>query len=239
MKTKTSAPFNNLRLALLLPLVSTITACQPPPAGKYEAHAIQESAKNHYEDDLELLIEQSEVMPFACQSASSSQLKQVNDGNIKLSKFVQQCARATGNSAWCAELTRPNPASHATFHCTYSSKQAHSLIHPDENTWKHAFGAVLLIQELEQKGLRVCSIYNWWRPEPYNKNVGGAAGRHPYGTSVDVRFCSNSDANRAFDELCKLRKQGKIRAIGHYGTSALHFGMGDSVGNTWGRSCPR
>lgn len=178
------------------------------------------------------------VGALGCKKATAQQIRVVNQGNAKKEDFLQRCARETGGSAWCSQLTRPNPSSISTFRCTYGTSQVHQLIHPSETTWKNAIGAVRLIQELEQKGYRVCLIYNWWRPEPYNQNVGGAAGRHPLATSVDVRFCSNSDANKAFDELCKYRKQGRIRAIGHYGTNALHFGVGDSTGNTWGRSCP-
>jgi hypothetical protein len=179
------------------------------------------------------------VNAYACKKATTAQISVVNQGNAKKDDFLQKCARATGGSSWCSQLIRPNPSSVSTFRCTYGATQVHQLIHPNEATWKNAYGAVALIQELEQKGFRICQIYNWWRPEPYNQNVGGAAGRHPFATSVDVRFCSNADANRAFDELCKYRKLGKIRAIGHYGTSALHFGIGDSTGNTWGRTCPR
>jgi len=238
MKLNTNKASKLFKLSISFSAMTFILGCQPPATINGSLPATQEKSEFHYEDDLELLFEQPEVMPFGCQSASKTQIAPVNLGNQKLNKFVQQCALATGNSPWCAQLTRPNPASHATFDCTYGVSQQHNLIHPNEATWKFAFGAVLLIQELEKKGLRVCSIYNWWRPEPYNKNVGGAAGRHPFGTSIDVRFCSNGEANRAFDELCKMRKKGRIRAIGHYGTSALHFGMGDSVANTWGRSCP-
>jgi hypothetical protein len=112
------------------------------------------------------------------------------------------------------------------------------LIHPDESTWKNAFRAIQLVQELEAKNIKACLIYNWWRPEPYNKNVGGAAGRHPFGTSIDVRFCSMVDMENAHRELCAWRKQGRIRAVGYYGTTALHFGIGDQAGNTWGKACP-
>lgn len=200
----------------------------------------QSSIQNLTKPDAEdyEMFDEDLVTSFGCQKANSTQISVINQGNSKKADFLQQCARATGGSAWCAQLIRPNPTSISTFRCTYGATQVHQLIHPNEATWKNAYGAVKLIQELEQKGLRVCQIYNWWRPEPYNKNVGGAAGRHPFGTSVDVRFCSNADANRAFDELCKERKAGKIRAIGHYGTSALHFGVGDNTGNTWGRACP-
>lgn len=184
------------------------------------------------------LFDDSFVVPFACKKASSSQVQVVNQGNAKKDSFLRGCAQATGGSSWCNQLVRPNPDSRSIFQCTYGNNQVHQLINPDEKTWKHAFNAAKLIQELEQKGFRVKIVYNWWRPEPYNKNVGGAAGRHPFGTSVDVRFFTNAEANGAFDELCKYRKQGRIRAIGHYGTNALHFGIGDAVGNTWGRNCP-
>lgn len=189
------------------------------------------------EDDLEFLFSPQEVFPFACKRASAAQVVTVNSGVLKLNAFKNGCYAATSNSHWCDQLVRPNPSSHGTFDCTYSAAQSHYLIHPEERTWQYAYEAVRLVQELERKGLRVCQIYNWWRPEPYNSNVGGAPGRHPYGTSVDVRFCSNREADLAFDELCSFRKSGRIRAIGHYGTSALHFGVGDAFANTWGRQC--
>ena len=145
---------------------------------------------------------------------------------------------ATGNSSWCRQLIRPNPSSASIFKCTYGVSQPHTLINPDTRTWPDAFVAVRLIKELEAKGAKACQVYNWWRPEPYNANVGGAPGRHPYGTSVDVRFCSLSDMSRAFKQLCKWRAQGRLMAIGYYGSTGLHFGIGDNAGNTWGKNCP-
>lgn len=190
------------------------------------------------EDDIELVPKIEYFRPFACAHATPIEIAQINSGNQKLNQFLAKCYTATANSPWCDQLVRPNPASHPVFDCTYSVAQAHYLIHPDENTWPNAFVAIQLIQQLELKGLKVCQIYNWWRPEPYNKNVGGAPGRHPYGTAVDVRFCSDQDAIRGFDELCKFRRAGRIRAIGYYGSAALHFGVGDKTPNTWGRNCP-
>jgi hypothetical protein len=190
----------------------------------------------YVEDDLEFLTSAS-TRPFSCQSATAQEIQIINQGNARLNDFLGKCYAQTQNSHWCDQLVRPNPASHPTFDCTYGAAQPHYLIHPDEGTWINAFKAVQLVQELENKGLKVCLIYNWWRPEPYNKNVAGAAGRHPYGTAVDVRFCSDTDAIRGFEMLCQLRKQGRIRAIGYYGGAALHFGIGDRVANTWGKSC--
>lgn len=214
--------------------VSVVVGCGYP--SDFSPRAIRTIASDSAPD----LIDDSYFSPVAaCTKATSSQLAAVNQGNQKKTEFLNQCAQATGNSAWCTQIIRPNPDSISTFRCTYGENQVHQLIHPDKSTWKNAINAVKLIQELEQKGFRIKLIYNWWRPEPYNKNVGGAAGRHPYATSVDVRFISNTQADQAFDELCKYRKQGRIRAIGHYGTNALHFGMGDATGNTWGRTCPK
>jgi len=181
------------------------------------------------------------MRPFdisVCRKATTPQILQVNRGNEKKDRFIEKCVHETGSSYWCDQLVHPNWESFSAFTCTYGPDQIHQLVHPDESLWKNPIAAVKIIQDLSAKGIKACEIYNWWRPEPYNKNVGGASGRHPYGTSVDVRFCDNSEANRAFKELCRMRKQGRLRAIGHYGTDSLHLGIADKVANTWGRSCP-
>lgn len=178
-----------------------------------------------------------EIQSLGCVKASSSQKVQVNLGVSKKDEFLRKCAAETNNSFWCDQLVRPNTRSASAFRCTYGSGQAHNLVHPDERTWKYPIEAVKVIHDLIGKGIKVDHIYNWWRPEPYNKNVGGAAGRHPYGTSVDVRFASEKDANVAFRELCKMRSKKRIRAIGHYGSASLHIGVGDRMANTWGKRC--
>lgn len=203
------------------------------------AHSLNMSFSEHVEDfaedDLESMPDLFEIL--GCARASSSQVKPVNQGNQKRSQFLNYCKSMTGSSSWCSQVERPNPSSKSTFRCTYGSSQPHRLIHPSESTWKYAVKAIQLVQALSKKGICVSQIYNWWRPEPYNKNVGGAAGRHPYGTSVDVRFCSSSHAKKAFDELCKYRKRGEVRALGYYGSTGVHIGVGDRTANTWGRSC--
>lgn len=177
------------------------------------------------------------VEALGCKRANSDQMSQVGSGNSKAKAFFSECLRLGGSSKWCSQIMRPNPESKSIFQCTYGADQVHQLIHPDETTWPHAFKAVKLVSELEAKGIRPCLIYNWWRPEPYNANVGGAAGRHPFGTSVDVRFCSMADMEKAFKQLCQWRKQGRLRAVGYYGSTGLHLGIGDRSGNTWGKSC--
>ncbi len=123
------------------------------------------------EDDLELedgYLEQQ----ASCMKASMNQVVPVDLGFSKLDAFLNYCRTQTNQSAWCDQVARPNPNSHRTFDCTYSPVQPHFLIHPNESTWAFTVQAVQLIQ-LEAKQIKVCSIYNWWRPEPYNKNVGG------------------------------------------------------------------
>lgn len=180
-----------------------------------------------------------EESPRACKKASAAQIAQVNAGNQRLNEFLLECSDKTGGSPWCSQLVRPNPQSIETFRCTYGPDQPHNLIHPDASTWSNAFQAVRLIDDLDTMGLKPCLIYNWWRPEPYNGNVGGVPGRHPYGTAVDVRFCSIDDMERAFTQLCKWKKAGRLRAVGYYGSTGLHFGIGDNLANTWGKSCPK
>jgi hypothetical protein len=196
-------------------------------------HSLEDNTESEVEDfDLDLMFGLR-----GCQKANSSQIAVVNQGNSLQNNFLDECERVTGNKKLCQEVRRPNPSSQSTFYCTYSPNQPHQLIHPSTSTWKFAFKAIELIDRLKTKGICVSQIYNWWRPEPYNKNVGGAAGRHPFGTSIDVRFCSKTDAIKAFDTLCQYRKKGEVRALGYYGSTGLHIGVGDTSANTWGRNC--
>jgi hypothetical protein len=174
---------------------------------------------------------------FYCTKASKSQLLAVNQGVEKAGNFLRRCYAETENSHWCDEVMRPNPESKPIFECTYGANQPHLLIDPDESTWKYAIRAVNLVREMESKTISVLMIYNWWRPEPYNSNVSGSPSRHPFGTSVDVRFVTLKDMETAHKLLCDWRSKGRIRAVGYYGTTGLHFGVGDRKGNTWGKAC--
>ncbi len=178
------------------------------------------------------------IQSLGCITASKQNILVIDEGNRKLARFLEGCAVVTGNSPWCAQLVRPNPASQSTFSCTYGDGQEHFLVNPDEKTWPYAWLGAKLVSELQAKGIGVAQIYNWWRPEPYNKNVGGAAGRHPFGTSVDVRMKTMNDMELAHKQLCQWRAKGRIRAVGYYGSTGLHFGIGDKLANTWGKSCP-
>lgn len=191
-----------------------------------------------YQDDMELLPEEMMFSIRGCKAATTAQLATVNSGNAKRTQFQDECVKTTGSSTFCLQVERPNPSSKSVFACTYGTSQVHRLIHPTTSTWKNATKAIVLLKRLSASGICVSQIYNWWRPEPYNANVGGAAGRHPFGTSVDVRFCTNSDAIKAFDKLCTYRKAGELRALGYYGSTGVHIGVGDNTANTWGRSCP-
>lgn len=187
-----------------------------------------------HEEELDL-----EAGPMTCLKAPSKEVELVKDGLSKKDRFLKKCRRETGSNGWCDEIVRPNPDSKPIFECTYGTNQPHFLIHPDESTWQFAIDAVKLVKEIEEKGLEVCQIYNWWRPETYNKNVRGSATRHPFGTSVDVRFCTRVEQIKAHAVLCEIRAEGRLRALGDYGGTGLHLGVGDSVPNTWGKPCPR
>lgn len=216
--------------------LTLISSCAYAQKDSKEMTRIEEAEEAMYHgDDAEL---SQYAFPFACRKATLAQISEVNRGNTKRAEFLRACARATNNSRWCDQLIRPNPDSKDVFACTYGATQPHQLIHPEEGTWANAFEAVKVVDELHNKGISVCLIYNWWRPEPYNKNVGGAPGRHPFGTSVDVRFCTIALKDRAFVELCRMRREGRINAVGYYSTNALHIGVGDKLQNTWGRACP-
>lgn len=236
MKSQLSFAF-----ALCICFSLTLTNCKKVESERrpssVEEFNITDEHSDHLEDDLES-VDDLGIMDLSCTPATASQIKILNSGTAKLSRFLNQCYSAARSSTWCQQLTRPNPASVNIFKCTYGEEQPHYMIHPDERTWAYAFQAAKLVKALQAMNIRVCQIYNWWRQEPYNGNVGGAPGRHPYGTSVDVRFCSMADMEKAHTQLCKWRKQGRLRAVGYYGSTGLHLGIGDTTANTWGKACP-
>lgn len=192
---------------------------------------------DHQQDDQEQNMDMVGVIQKGCKRPTPAQINQVNLGLKKLNQFLQKCYAETNSKKWCDQVARPNPDSYSTFSCTYSATQPHYFIHPDESTWKFAIQAVKLVQDLEKSNVKIDIIYNWWRPEPYNVNVGGAAGRHPLGTSVDVRFINKTEQNKAHKLLCAHRKQGRLRALGYYPGTGLHIGVGDKTANTWGKAC--
>lgn len=225
------------RIFVALIFSTAVAGCQQDANNQIQSQTSEIEYSENIEDDLEFLYG-NEFEKASCGKASSKQLATVNEGNTKKDLFLDNCYQQTNNSPWCEQLVRPNPSSKSIFQCTYGANQTHQLIHPDEQTWANAYEAVNIVEDLQKMNICVSLIYNWWRPEPYNKNVGGAAGRHPLGTSVDVRFCNKADQSTAFKELCKMRKAGRLRAIGYYSSTALHFGIGDQAANTWGKSCP-
>jgi hypothetical protein len=233
--------FQKKTASFLVPLIFgsmifTQLGCQREELNRLDVNSAQHSET--LEDDQELETTFDAVETYGCIKATAAQTAVVNQGTAMLAKFMSRCYSATGNSPWCQQVSRPNPASAATFACTYSKSQPAYFIYPDEAKWSNAITAVQLVKELQSLGVKVASIYNWWRPEPYNANVGGAAGRHPYGTAVDVRFVSKEDQAKAHRQLCKWRSQGRLRALGYYSSTALHFGIGDKIANTWGKPCP-
>lgn len=221
--------------SVLLVSILFISSCQREQINSLEVSNAAHS--NQMEDDYDINMDAIGVMQKGCSKPSQAQINQVNLGLKKLNQFLNKCYTETKSKKWCDQVARPNPDSYSTFSCTYSASQPHYFIHPDESTWKYAIQAVKLVQDLEKRSVKVDIIYNWWRPEPYNVNVGGAAGRHPLGTSIDVRFQNKTEQNKAHKILCAHRKQGRLRALGYYPGTGLHLGIGDKNANTWGKTC--
>lgn len=222
-----------MRALLLFLLAAPAAAHDPLPAAFAEARQAVEESRG---DDAEF---KEGFSPTGCAQPSAAQRALVARGNALKGDFLRECAASGADALWCGQSLRPNPASRPVFACTYGENQPHQLIDPDRSTWVNVFKALALASELSRQGVGVCQINNWWRPEPYNANVGGAPGRHPAGTSVDVKFCSPADQEKAFLALCRLRRQGRLRALGYYpGSTVLHLGVGDKSGNTWGKACP-
>lgn len=186
--------------------------------------------------------EDKDTEPRFCTRATADELAPVNAGNLKREKFLTLCRQETKgfNSArLCEALITPSRKGVKAFQCAYGPEQPFMLLHPDESTWGYGISAVRLVQQLEAAGVCVLEIYNWWRPEPYNKMSWGAARRHPLGAAVDVRLCSKEDQDRAHALMCSARAAGKLRALGYYPKPALHLGVGDERANTWGKDCPK
>jgi len=175
--------------------------------------------------------------PVQCKRASLSEIEEVKSGNQKYSAFIEQCKTHNIDQKWCEQLTHPNQNEISKFKCTYGNEFEHRLIHPDESTWENAFRAAKIVQRLITEQIKVVEIYNWWRPEVYNRNVGGSPLRHPHGVSVDIRMSSVSEMEKAHKKLCEWRKKGEIRAVGYYGSTGLHVGVADEWANTWGKPC--
>lgn len=224
------------KLGLTLPLILiVIIGCQKEEFNRLSVES--EPHSEYVEDDYESEPDFIDILNNGCRHATLSQVTQVNLGLSKREQFLNRCYKESGSKKWCDQIARPNPDSSKTFQCTYSPQQPPIFVHPQENTWGNAIGAIQLVKELEAKNIKVSTIYNWWRPEPYNANVGGAAGRHPLGTSVDVRFPNKTEQNKAHSQLCQWRKAGRLRALGYYSGTGLHLGIGDRTANTWGKSC--
>lgn len=150
-------------------------------------------------------------------------------------KFVRTCLEKGVLQRYCFDMTHPNLDSIEQFRCTYPGKP-HLLIPKDESEWTFAFEAALILQNMARE-TKVCidEIYNWYRPEPYNKNVGGRPNRHPNATAIDVQFCTKEDAKKAHRALCELYKKKAIWALGSYPSgNKLHIGVRPERHTTWG-----
>lgn len=137
-------------------------------------------------------------------------------------------------------MTHPNNKSEMEFRCTYPDAKTHVLIPPDPTKWELSFRGALELQKIEAAGVCVKEIYNYDRPEPYNNNVQGAPGRHPYGTAIDIEFCTKADARKAVQAFCKQRTPGdvEIKSVGTYSSGIrIHLGNVKPRRGDWGGGC--
>jgi|GEM_PF-1246562 len=162
------------------------------------------------------------------QRATSDQIQTVFTGVNRKDVFLKACLENTQRPDYCQQVMRPNPNSRSIFQCTYPASIPWIFI-PSPKTWFYAFQVIRWLDEMESEGIKVSLIYNWWRPEPYNKNVGGDPHRHPFGTAIDVFFPTKIDQLNAFRFLCQLERSSFIGALGFYGSSSLHIGIGDPL----------
>ena len=160
--------------------------------------------------------------------ANIEQIVDVLKGIALKPEFIEQCEKATDRPDLCKQIIRPNPDSKSIFACTYPPGVASIFIPPEKGVWHFAFQAIRWISEIENLGISFSHIYNWLRPEPYNKNASGHPDRHPFGTAVDIKLRSKGDQHLAFEFFCEKWRSGQMNAIGFYSSASLHLGIGDT-----------
>lgn len=163
------------------------------------------------------------------QRASLPEVTEVLKGVALKEEFLSACIERTNRMDFCQQVIRPNPASASIFRCTYPPGVPPVFIPVERGKWIYAFRAIEWMDEMEAQGIALSHIYNWLRPEPYNKNVSGDPNRHPFGTAIDLRLATKGDQQKAFTYLCEKWRAHQIHAIGYYGSASLHLGMGDPL----------
>jgi hypothetical protein len=126
------------------------------------------------------------------------------------------------------EMIRPHRPAHARA-CGYKN----GLL-PARCRW--ASGAVqgllagklrAVINDGDPYGPKRITLRNWWRPQCYNKRVGGAEfSDHRQARGFDLDFSSPRDRATAQRYLCQLYKREKFSLQVGIGCQTLHIGMG-------------
>ncbi len=136
-------------------------------------------------------------------------------------RFIQRCTSRGISEKLCREATYPNPDSRSAFNGVYGSNQNFILM-PPESTWDTGIRLLGIAESLSAYG-KVCEIRNWYRPEPYNRKVGGAGGsRHINASAIDIEFCSVAEKNKALKAALAMRQKfAQPAGVGVYGEGSL------------------
>jgi hypothetical protein len=128
--------------------------------------------------------------------------------------FLEQCFKAKGTSKrLCMDMTCPNtnPGNQVKFRETYGNDLPYQMV-PSPSEYKYGITLAKIVRKLENKGICVKQITNWFRPSPYNYKVGGANSSYHMvkggGKAVDILLCSRADQRRAAKLVNTFGKNG-------------------------------
>ncbi len=138
--------------------------------------------------------------------------------------FIKMCLARGIREQFCKQITSPNTKSIGTFRQVYGDQPF--VLMPNTDRWETGLQLLTIAESLAEFG-EICEIRNWYRPEPYNRSVGGArSSQHLSAGAIDIEFCTVQDKNRALLAALATRQKFKTPpGIGVYGegSKTLHF----------------
>lgn len=104
---------------------------------------------------------------------------------------------------------------------------------PPQACWPHGLACLTIAEAVRERiGNKPLLVANWYRPEPYNRAVGGAAGGdHLTATAIDIQFIGSSAEVRMYREkvvpyLEGLYRSGDYLSLGLYADhKRIHIGV--------------
>lgn len=138
----------------------------------------------------------------------------------RASEFTNFCVKSGVHRTLCDQMTRPNTSSKGTFRRIYGDRPF--VLMPGPDAWGKGVELAKVAQSLSRYG-KICEIRNWYRPEPYNRAVGGARGsQHKSGSAIDIEFCSVAEKRKALIAALKMRNKCSMpKGVGVYGEGSL------------------